>query len=133
MYLVDTSVLIDVARPAEDWFEWSSSALTRALDRGPVFINPIIYAELSVAYAGPAEIDAELHGLGVKRATLPYEAGFLAGKAYQRYRRRGGTRTSPLPDFYIGAHAAVRKLTLITRDARRVRDSFPSLALLTPD
>lgn len=133
MFLVDTNVLIDVAKPENAWFSWSSATLRLTLDQGLVFINPIVYAELSVSYRTPKEADEALASLKVARANLPFEAGFLAGKAFTKYRRRGGVKTSPLPDFYIGAHAAVAGLTLITRAPRRIRVHFPTVRLLTPE
>ena len=99
---------------------------------GAVSINPIIYAELSVAYDAVEVLDDALDGLGVRRLPLPYEAGFLAGRAFLEYRRAGGLRTSPLPDFYIGAHAAVEDLEVITRDPRRIRRYFPNVKLTSP-
>ena len=132
MFLVDTNVLIDASVIDNPWFSWSAEALQIALDQGPVFINQIIYAEVSIAYRTISEVDLALDNLRITRENLPFEAGFLAGKAFERYRRAGGLRTSPLPDFYIGAHAAVSGLTLLTRDARRVRHYFPGVRLLAP-
>ncbi len=132
MFLVDTNVLIDLANPHAEWRAWSAEALGEAMRAGPVSINPIIYAELSIAYDAIEVLDEALEDLGVVRSPLPYEAGFLAGRAFLDYRRAGGLRTSPLPDFYIGAHAAVETLDLITRDPRRIRTYFPSVKLVSP-
>jgi predicted nucleic acid-binding protein len=101
-------------------------------DRGPVVINPIIFAEVSVRYDRIEDIEAALPRDYFVRASLPWDAGFLAAKCFDRYRRRGGTRRSPLPDFYIGAHAAVSGLTLLTRDPRRYRNYFPKLTIIAP-
>lgn len=133
MFLADTSVLIEVAKADGPFYAGSAQALARAIDRGPVFVNPVIYAELSVGYDTVEQVARALADLQVARAELPYEAAFLAGKAFQIYKRRGGAKTAPLPDFFIGAHAAVRRWTLITRDPRRVRDLFPSVGMITPD
>jgi hypothetical protein len=130
--LVDTNVLLDLATEDPVWLEWSASQLERAADGGGVAINPIIYAELSVHYAGIEDLEHALSGHDFARLPLPWEAAFVAGKAYRRYRRRGGVKRSPLPDFYIGAHAAVAGLTLLTRDSRRYREYFPTLRIIAP-
>lgn len=132
MFLVDTNILIDLANQHAEWRAWSAEALGDAMRVGPVSINPIVYAELSVAYDSIEVLDEALEGLGVVRLPLPYEAGFLAGRAFLDYRRAGGLRTSPLPDFYVGAHAAVDNLDVITRDPRRIRTYFPSVKLVSP-
>jgi predicted nucleic acid-binding protein len=133
MFLVDTSVLVDLANLNSTWFDWSAVAMARALRAGPVGVNPIIYAELAIAYDDIESLDEAIGGLGLKKFDLPYEAGFLAGRAFLAYRRRGGQRSSPLPDFFIGAHAAVTGLRLITRDAGRVRTYFPGVETIAPD
>ena len=130
--LVDTNVLFDYLSDDAEWFDWSASMLTEAADRGPIAINQVIYAEVSVRYDRIEALDAALPRDYFIRAELPWEAGFLAGKAFERYRRRGGTRASPLPDFFIGAHAAVADMTLLTRDARRYRTYFPRLEIIAP-
>ncbi len=130
--LVDANVLIDVATSDPGWSAWSETALARAGDAGSLVINPIVYSELSVAYAMIEQVDAAVPPDVFRREPLPYEAAFLAGKAYLLYRRRGGTRRSPLPDFYIGGHAAVRGYRLLTRDAARYRTYFPTLDLIAP-
>jgi predicted nucleic acid-binding protein len=130
--LVDSNVLIDVRSEDPVWFEWSARALAATADRYRLAINPIIYAELSIDAERIEDLDAELPEADYLRLPLPYEAGFLAGKAFVGYRRSGGTRRSPLPDFYIGAHAAVHGLTLLTRDATRYRTYFPTVTLISP-
>ena len=130
--LVDSNVLLDVLTMNDAWSEWSSSALSDAADAGPLWINPIIYAEVSVRFSRIEDLEDAIPPADYRRAPLPWEAGFLAGKAFVQYRRRGGTRTNTLPDFYIGAHAAVAELTLLTRDASRYRTYFPTVALVAP-
>jgi hypothetical protein len=131
--LVDTNVLLDVLTDDPRFSAWSSEALARAADESILVINPIIYAEVSVRYDSIEEIDELLSPLQFRRDPLSYDAAFLAGKAFLAYRRRGGTRPSPLPDFYIGAHAAVAGFRLLTRDPRRYRSCFPALEILAPD
>jgi predicted nucleic acid-binding protein len=111
---------------------WSQGQLAAAADRGVIFINPIIYAELAPAFASAGELDRWLDPGVFGRAPLPYEAGWLAAQAFFKYRRGGGVRSAPLPDFYIGGHAEVEKLTLITRDASRYRTYFPAVGLIAP-
>ena len=111
---------------------WSSAALTHAFGIGPVLINPLVYAEVSTSFDRIEAMDEAFPDSLFMRAPLPYEAGFVAGKAYLEYRRRGGIRTAPLADFYIGAHAAVSGHRLLTRDAKRFRTYFPSLELVAP-
>src|SRR5436190_16915360 len=106
--------------------------LAKAADHGAVAINPIIYAEVSATYASIEDVETALPRDYFVRAILPWEAGFLAGRSYREYRRSGGTKRSPLPDFYIGAHAAVTGMTLLTRDARRYRKYFPRLTIIAP-
>ncbi|WP_314098328.1 type II toxin-antitoxin system VapC family toxin [Microbacterium foliorum] len=130
--LVDTNVLLDVFSDDPEWAEWSSSALADAGDAGPLVINPIIYAELSVRFDAVEALDAALSALDVQRDELPYEAAFVAAGAFLEYRRRRGSRTSPLPDFYIGAHALQRGYRLLTRDAARYHTYFPELDVIAP-
>ena len=130
--LVDSNVLLDVLTDDEKWAGRSGAALARAADAGRLAINPIIYTEISVGFSTVEELDAALPAGDFERRPLPWAAGFLAGKCFVRYRRGGGGRRSPLPDFYIGAHAAVEGLTLLTRDPRRYRTYLPRLALVTP-
>lgn len=131
--LVDSNVILDIRTEDPTWFEWAAQALRQAAERHELAINPIIYAELSVDAERIEELDDELAESDYRRLPLPYEAGFLAGKAFVRYRRAGGERRSPLPDFYIGAHAAVSDLVLLTRDSTRYRSYFPRVRLISPD
>lgn len=130
--LVDTSVLLDVLTDDPHWYAWSSEALARCAEESILAINPIIYAEVSIGFERIEELDAALPDRDFHRLPLPFEAAFLAGKAFLRYRRRGGARSTPLPDFYIGAHAAVSRLQVLTRDASRFRSYFPTVALVAP-
>lgn len=131
--LVDTCVLLDVLTDDASWADWSADALADARDAGDLVINPIIYAEVSAGFDTIEELDAALPTVDFTRQPLPYEAGFIASRAFLTYRKRGGERRSPLPDFYIGAHAAVQKYRLLTRDAARYRSYFPTLELVAPD
>lgn len=130
--LVDSNVLLDVLTGDARWSGWSGTELAQALDRGRLVINPLVYAEVSTGFDRIEDVDDALPTSEFDREALPYEAGFVAGKAFFTYRRRGGTRRSPLADFYIGAHAAVRGYRLLTRDAQRYRTYFPALALISP-
>ena len=130
--LVDSNVLFDFLSQDDEWSDWSASMLAEAAEQGTVAVNPIIYAEVSIRYDRIEDLDLALPGQYFVRLPLPPEAAFLAGKAFLRYRRRGGARISPLPDFFIGAHAAVSGLTLLTRDARRYRSYFPKLRIVAP-
>ncbi|MDQ3696799.1 MAG: type II toxin-antitoxin system VapC family toxin [Gemmatimonadota bacterium] len=130
--LVDANVLLDILTPDPRWEEWSSAALAEAAERSTLVINPIIYSEVSIGFSRIEDLDDALLPGEFLREPLPWDAGFLAGKSFVEYRQRGGERRSPLPDFYIGAHAAVRGYTLLTRDPARYRAYFPSLSLITP-
>ena len=130
--LVDSNVILDVATDDPTWGEWSARALARAADRSVLIINPIVFAEVSIGFDRIEDLETALPNGIYRREPLPYEAAFLAGKSYVAYRRRGGRRSSPLPDFYIGAHAAVAGHELLTRDARRYRTYFPAVAILAP-
>jgi predicted nucleic acid-binding protein len=130
--LVDANVLLDVFTQDARWLAWSAEALERAADRYRLVINPVIYAEVSIRYSRIEALDAALPKASFDREAIPYEAAFLAGKAFLTYRRQGGTKRSPLPDFFIGAHAAVAGYLLMTRDAARYRSCFPKLPLITP-
>lgn len=132
MILVDSNILIDVIGNDPVWAERSGRALADAADSAELGINPIIYAEISVGFPSEAVLESILGPTGLRRLELPYKAAFVAGKAFLEYRRRGGSRTSPLPDFYIGAHAAVAGLALLTRDLSRYRTYFPKVELLAP-
>jgi len=130
--LVDSNILIDVMGEDPIWAERSSRALADAANGAELAINPMIYAEISVGFPTEAALENLLGSTGLRRLDLPYAAAFVAGKAFLEYRRRGGIRSSPLPDFYIGAHAAVAGLSLLTRDLSRYRTYFPQLELLSP-
>ena len=130
--IVDSNVILDIAYADSRWREWSEAAIEHAAGETALVINPIIYAEVSIGYAQAEHVEAVMPADRFRREALPYEAAFAAGKAFLDYRRRGGTKTSPLPDFYIGAHAAVRRYRLLTRDAARYRTYFPTVELIAP-
>ena len=130
--LVDSNVLLDIATEDATWSDWSADALARAIDLGQVCVNPIVYAEVSTRFDRVELLDAFMPETVFRREPLPYSAGFVAGKAFLAYRGRGGVRRTPLPDFYIGAHAAVGRYRLLTRDARRYRTYFPTVELDSP-
>jgi predicted nucleic acid-binding protein len=130
--LVDSNVLLDYLDQESDWFDWSASILSTAAEEGYLAINPVIYAEVSVGFARIEDVEIALPRSYFVRTALPWEAGFLAGRLHREYRRRGGVRRSPLPDFLIGAHATVAGMTLLTRDARRYRTYFPKLKIIAP-
>ncbi len=132
MILFDTNVLLDIATADPAWLAWSESQFRAAAAQGPILINPIIYAELAAAFDSAADLDRWLDPAVFQRLPLPYAAGWLAAQAFVKYRRAGGTKSSPLPDFYIGAHALAEGLTLATGDESRYRTHFPGLALITP-
>ena len=131
-FLLDANVLLDIATANATWLAWSENQLRAVAAQGQILINPIIYAELVPAFATQSDLDQWLDPAVFHRLPLPYAAGWLAAQAFVKYRRAGGTKTSPLPDFYIGAHAETEGLTLVTRDAGRYRTYFPSVALITP-
>ena len=131
--LVDSNVLLDVFTEDENWFDWSREALERCAEDSIVCINPVIYAEVSGRFERVEEMESALPPDLIERLPIPYEAAFLAGKCFLDYRRRGGKRSAPLPDFFIGAHAAVENITLLTRDMCRYRTYFPDLKLVCPD
>jgi len=130
--LVDSNVLLDVATNDGSWGQWSAKALAMCAEYSTLVINPIVYAELSIGYATIEALEAALPHNLYQRAALPWAAAFLAGKAFLAYRQRGGARTAPLPDFYIGAHAAIDQLAVLTRDAARYRTCFPRLVIISP-
>jgi hypothetical protein len=130
--LVDANVLLDVMTEDAHWLAWSAQALERAADRHRLVINPVIYAEVSIRYSRIEDLDAALPKSMFDREAIPYDAAFLAGKVFLTYRRRGGAKRSPLPDFFIGAHAAVAGYSLLTRDVARYQTYFPKLSLLSP-
>jgi predicted nucleic acid-binding protein len=133
LVLVDANVILDIRTQDPAWYEWSAQALAEAADQHQLAINPIIYAEVSIDADRIEDLEDELPANDYRRLPLPDEVGFLAGKAFLRYRRSGGKRRSPLPDFYIGAHAAVSNLILLTRDAARYRSHYPTVRLISPE
>jgi predicted nucleic acid-binding protein len=133
MILVDANVLLDILTDDPSWRSWSEEQFLKGVEDDQAAVNPIIYAELAGAYKSAAELDRALSGWPVQRLPLPYEAAFPASQAFLRYRREGGQRRSPLPDFYIGAHAQTAALTLLTRDASRYRSYFPKVRVIAPD
>ena len=130
--LVDSNVLLDIATNDAAWFDWSSQALESAANESPLAINAIIYAEVSIGFQRIEDLESAIPSSLFRRDALPFEAAFLAGKAFLQYRRRGGGRATPLPDFYIGAHAAVAGFRLLTRDPKRYQTYFPSVVLIAP-
>lgn len=132
MTLVDTNVLLDLVTADPKWADWSVAALETASLRGPLFINDVVYAELSIRYERIEVLDEFIAKAGLEMVGLPRPALFLAGKAFSQYRRAGGTRSGVLPDFFIGAHAAISRLPLLTRDEGRYRTYFPTVQLIAP-
>ncbi len=130
--LVDSNILLDIATKDPKWAAWSGQALAECAEHAVLVINPIIYAEVSIGFQTIEALNAALPSRIYERAQLPWEAGFLAGKCFLDYRRRGGVRTTPLPDFYIGAHAAIDRFALLTRDDARYRTYFPKIEVLAP-
>ena len=132
MLLVDTNVLIDVLEDEPEWADWSIAQLRAQAKIHPLTINPIIYAELSLAFSTVEALDEAIESLGLTLQEIPRPALFLAGKAFAQYRRKGGKANNVLADFFIGAHAAVLGCPLLTRDARRYQTYFPRVELITP-
>jgi predicted nucleic acid-binding protein len=130
--LVDSNVILDIATEDRRWFDWSSTALAEAADTSLLVINPLIYAEVSIGFDRIEELEEAVPAALFRREALPFDAAFLAGKSFLSYRRRGGKRSSPLPDFYIGAHAAIAGYRLLTRDGTRFQTYFPTVELLAP-
>jgi predicted nucleic acid-binding protein len=129
--LIDSSVLLDVMAPSP-WRRWSEQNLAEAAEAGDLAINQVVYAEIAVGFSSAERLERTLQGVGLKRLGLPWAAAWRVAEAFGEYRRQGGPRPTPLPDFFIGAHAAVAGLTLLTRDPRRVRTYFPEVALVAP-
>lgn len=132
MLLVDTNVLLDVLQDDPQWAEWSIGQLRAQVRVHALAIDPVIYAEVSLSFSTIEALDAVVDRMGLQLEEIPRAALFLAGKAFMQYRRAGGSRTQVLPDFLIGAHAAVNRWPLLTRDARRFRTYFPSLVVIAP-
>jgi predicted nucleic acid-binding protein len=131
--LVDTNVLFDVTKRNPAWFEWSSRHMADSADEGSVIVNQIVYAELAAGYDSIEALDGMLRQEGFRREHVPWDAAFMAGFAFLIYRQRGGARSAPLPDFFIGAHAAARGYRLLTRDRSHYRSYFPKLQIVSPD
>lgn len=131
--LVDSNVILDIVTEDKTWFQWSSETLARYAENHILIINPMIYAEVSMGFDRIEDVEIVLSPTFFRREPLPWEAAFLAGKCFLAYRRRGGKRSSTLPDFFIGAHAAIAGIPLLTRDTSRYRTYFPKLKLITPD
>jgi predicted nucleic acid-binding protein len=133
MTLIDSNVLLDVFGRDPNWWQWSLAQLEDAARRGPLHINDIIYAETSIRFPEAAMFDAALEKIGVTLIAVPRPVPFLAGKVFAKYRNAGGQRDGVLPDFFIGAHAEIERLPLLTRDTRRYRSYFPNVTLIAPD
>lgn len=130
--MVDSNVLLDILTEDKTWFTWSAAKLAECAENSVLCINPVIYSEVSIGFARIEDLEDAMPEDTFTRLHLPYEAAFLAGKCFLRYRRSGGLKRSPLPDFLIGAHAAVGKMPLLTRDSARYRTYFPALTLICP-
>lgn len=131
--LVDSNIILDIVTEDPNWFDWSADKLNEYVQQTQFNINPIIYAEVSIGFEKIEELEAILPINFFHRLDLPWEAAFLAGKCFVQYRQKGGTKRSPLPDFYIGAHAAISEMILLTRDVNRYRTYFPTLELIVPE
>ena len=131
--LVDSNVILDIATEDRHWFRWSSETLANCAEAHTLVINPIIYAEVSIGFDRAEDVETVLPASYFRRDPVPWEAAFLAGKCFMAYRRSGGKKSSTLPDFFIGAHAAVAQMTLLTRDISRYRTYFPKLRLVAPE
>jgi predicted nucleic acid-binding protein len=130
--LLDTNILLDLLTEDAEWFDWSAAMVAEAAESAPLYINPIIYAEVSAGFSTIEEVDEALPTAFYRRAQLPWEAGFLAGQVFLTYRKSGGAKRAPIADFYIGSHATVSGFTLLTRDAQRYRTYFPRLRIVSP-
>jgi predicted nucleic acid-binding protein len=131
--LVDSNVILDVVTEDREWFQWSSKTLAYYAENHIMVINPIIYAEVSIGFDRIEDVEAAMPLAYFRRAPIPWEAAFLAGKCFLDYRRKGGDKRSPLPDFFVGAHAAIARMALLTRDTSRYRTYFPKLRIIAPD
>lgn len=131
--LVDSNILLDVIEVGSEFETWSTARLVEARRKGPLVINPIIYAEIAAGFDSEGMLESVLSPSKFEREDLPWQAAFLAGRAFLQYRRSGGSRRSPLPDFYIGAHAVIRGHSLITRDRARYAGYFPMLRVVSPE
>lgn len=131
--LVDSNVLLDILTEDAVWCDWSAGALADAAEAGPLYINPIVYSEVSIRFTTIEALEDAFPAQDYRRAPIPWAAAFLAGKVFLDYRRNKGTKSTALPDFFIGAHAAVAGLDLLTRDVGRYRTYFPTVALIAPE
>ena len=131
--MIDSNVLLDVLTEDAQWYQWSSDALKTVAESAQLIINPIIYAEVSIRFETIEDLESAIPASVFQRRDVPWEAAFLAGKCFLKYRRAGGRRAAPLPDFFIGAHAAVERMALLTRDIGRYRTYFPTIQLIAPD
>ena len=131
-YLIDSCVILDLVLDDPEWAEWSEETLSECSVHSKLFINPIIYTEVSIGFERIEELESILLKGGFEMLHMPREALFLAGKVFLKHRKRKGVKRSPLPDFYIGAHAAVQGLTLVTRDQNRFKTGFPTLDIVHP-
>lgn len=130
--LVDSCVLLDIITEDPNWFNWSSQTLQKYADHYSLLINPIIYSEVSISYQRIEELEEALPHTVFKRAPIPWEAAFLAGKSFIKYKKLGGKQKLPLPDFFIGAHATIENLLLLTRDTKRFVHYYPHLKMDSP-
>ena len=130
--IVDSNIILDVFLDDPNWAEWSESKLLKYSLITKLFINPIVYSEVSIGFSRIEELESALNRTGFQMLEIPKEALFLAGKAFLKYRKNRGTKRSPLPDFYIGAQAAIFEMDLITRDVSRLRTYFPTVKLISP-
>jgi len=130
--LIDSNILLDLFLDDPQWADWSQGKLEEYAQDYPLYINAIIYCEISVGFERIETLEKTISGMGLKMMAIPKEALFLAGKAFVKYRQRAGTKTAPLPDFFVGAHAAVLELPLLTRDVARYRSYFPTVELIVP-
>lgn len=131
--LVDSNVLLDILTEDPEWGDWSTDALASAAEAGPVYINAIVYSEVSIRFSTVEALEAALPPRDYRREAIPWPAAFLAGKVFLDYRRNRGTKATTLPDFFIGAHAAIAGLDLLTRDVGRYRAYFPTVTLIAPE
>lgn len=130
--LVDSNILLDIFTEDQHWYAWSANTLAESAEQTLLYINPIIYSEISVGFERIEDLENALPSAYIQRAELPYEAAFLAGKCFLKYRKAGGLKRSPLPDFFIGAHAAIKGWSILTRDKGRYQAYFPSLHVIAP-
>ncbi len=130
--LVDSNIILDIVEDDPVWADWSESHLELLADRLPIYINSIIYSEVSIGFETIEEVETVMNGMGIKMLQIPKEALFLAGKVFLSYKARKGTKKSILPDFFIGAHAAIDKLQILTRDVSRYQSYFPTVKLISP-